>query len=329
MRYLILTILIFVMAQSGNAQQDTTAISIEEMKELKAGSVERLNEIKAKMVALNVEAEELKYQIAAFDYHILPWPRWSNGFTGLIGFNQAGTDNWFLREQPNISSTAINIGSSGFLTMDAKRFAWRNTYNINLGWLRFDDGDVEEENEDFRTTADIFNIASILDYKLSHHWSIATGVDYQTSLLDGKLNNPGYLNLGSLGVTYQPNPNFIFNFYSLNYNLVFSEMESSFESSLGARFDISYTKAIVENLIFKSNLRAFTSYEKFTGLSNYTWANSLNASIKGIGIILDTRLRSNKQEALAAGRTDNVIQFSYVIGLTYAFSFERKKIKKG
>jgi hypothetical protein len=75
----------------------------------------------------------------------------------------------------------------------------------------------------------------------------------------------------------------------------------------------------VKNVVWKSNLSAFLSYEG-SDLSNYTWVNSFSTAVKGVGIGLDIGLRSNKQEALARGREDNPLQSYWLLGLSYAIS---------
>jgi len=105
----------------------------------------------------------------------------------------------------------------------------------------------------------------------------------------------------------------------LNYNFVFSTSEFDFKSSLGAKIVADYTKKITENIAWKSNLSAFMSYEG-SDLSNWTWVNSFSTAYKGIGIGFDVGLRNNKQEALAASKTDNPLQSYWILGLSYALS---------
>lgn len=60
----------------------------------------------------------------------------------------------------------------------------------------------------------------------------------------------------------------------------------------------------------------FASY-KGIDFSNWTWINGLTTSVKGIGLGLDFGLRSNRQEAEAAGLSDNPLQTYWVFGVTY------------
>ena len=105
--------------------------------------------------------------------------------------------------------------------------------------------------------------------------------------------------------------------HPLNYNFVFSDGGFDYKSSVGAKVVADYKREIVKGLNWTSNLSAFISYQG-KNLSNWTWINGLTTSVKGFGIGLDFGLRGNKQEALAAGRTDNPLQTYWVFGLTYA-----------
>ena len=142
--------------------------------------------------------------------------------------------------------------------------------------------------------------------------------EYRTSILDGKLNNPGYLDLG-VGATWTPVTDLVVVMHPLNYNFVFAEDKVNFDSSLGAKVVADYTRKITPNIGWKSNLSAFLSYDN-SDLSNWVWVNTFSTAYKGIGIGLDIGLRNNKQESLAAGRDDNPLQSYWIIGLSYAVS---------
>jgi hypothetical protein len=105
--------------------------------------------------------------------------------------------------------------------------------------------------------------------------------------------------------------------HPLNYNFVFSENGFDYQSSFGTKIVADYKREIVKGIKWTSNLSAFMSY-KGIDLSNWTWINGLTTSVKGFGIGLDIGLRSNRQEAEAAGRTNNPLQTYWVLGLTYA-----------
>ena len=75
-------------------------------------------------------------------------------------------------------------------------------------------------------------------------------------------------------------------------------MMRSYESSLGAKIVVDYTRQIGA-VNFKTNFSTFQSY-KSGDLSNWTWINSFGYTLwKGIGLGFEFGLRGNKQEALA------------------------------
>jgi len=239
---------------------------------------------------------------------------------GNLGVNFANFDNWLPKDQPSTQAINIGITSSAFLNAEWEKSFWRNNLNLTLGWQKFDNKSVDgdQENEDFQVSADALNISSLYGLKLSPKIAISSLAEYRTSVLDGRLNNPGYLDLG-LGATWTPINNLVVVVHPLNYNFVFSEEEFDFKSSLGAKFVADYTRNIVEGLNWKSNFSGFLSYED-SDFSNWTWVNTFSTAYKGIGIGLDVGLRNNKQEALNADRSDNPLQTYWILGLSYAIS---------
>jgi hypothetical protein len=111
-------------------------------------------------------------------------------------------------------------------------------------------------------------------------------------------------------------------FHPLNYNFVFSDTEYDFQSSLGTKIVADYTRQLAKGVAWKSNLSAFISYEG-ADLANWTWVNGFSTAVKGVGIGLDLGLRNNKQEALAANKTDNPLQTYWILGLSYAISSKK------
>jgi len=141
------------------------------------------------------------------------------------------------------------------------------------------------------------------------------------------------LDLG-VGATWTPIENLVVVVHPLNYNFVFSNTDAVYESSLGAKILVDYTKSFGK-LNIKSNLSAFQSYES-SDLSNWTWINSLGYTVwKNIGVGFEFGLRGNKQESLAAAidaataamstevptfdTVDNKTQSYWLFGLNYNF----------
>lgn len=277
-----------------------------------------LDSLQKELKALNKQVDGLKSDVATLTDQLTPYPRWEKGLLGNLGFNISNFDNWLPKEQPSTSAVNIGITSTAFINGDWENAFWRNSANLTLGWLKFDNKRDEAENDEFQVAADNFNISSLFGYKLSPKFAISALSEYRTSVLDGKLNNPSYLDIG-VGATWTPARNLTVVVHPLNYNFVFSEEEFDFESSLGAKVVADYTRSIVEGLNWKSNFSGFVSYED-ADFANWTWVNTLSTAYKGIGIGLDIGLRSNKQEALNAGQDDNPLQTYWILGLSYAIS---------
>lgn len=281
----------------------------------KTASLDSLKQIQS---ALNNQVSTLAGEVATLTDQLTPYPRWNKGLLGNLGLNFATFSDWLSKNQSNTSAVNIGITSTAFANGEWEKSFWRNSANLTLGWLKFDDKDNPDDTEGFQVAADAFNLSSLYGFKLSPKIAISTLGEYRTSILEGKFNNPGYLDLGA-GATWTPANNLVVVVHPLNYNFVFADEEFSYESSLGAKIVADYTKKIVQGLNWKSNLSAFLSYEG-GDLSNWTWVNTFSTAYKGIGIGLDIGLRNNKQEALAAELDNNPLQTYWILGLSYAIS---------
>jgi hypothetical protein len=289
-----------------------------ELEAEKAAKSATLDSLKKEFKALEKQVNKLQSDVASLTDQLTPYPRWKKGLLGNVGLNIANFDSWLPKDQPSTSAINIGVTSTAFINGDWENAFWRNSANLTLGWLKFDNKDNPDDIDEFQVSADALNVVSLYGYKLSPKFAISTLGEYRTSVLDGKFNNPGYLDLG-VGATWTPVTDLVVVVHPLNYNFVFADEEFNFESSLGAKVVADYTKTIVQGLNWKSNLSAFLSYEN-QDFSNYTWVNTFSTAYKGIGIGLDVGLRNNKQEALAAGLNDNPLQTYWVLGLSYAIS---------
>lgn len=253
-------------------------------------------------------------------------PGWKKGAFGTIGANLSSFNNWYAQGTPNVSSGNIGITVNGFANLNQDKFFWRNSGNVNLSWVKFDDTDLATDDDSFRQAADVFTITSLYGRKLSDKFAISALGEYRTTILDN-FNDPGYLDLG-VGATWTPIQDLVVVIHPLNYNFVFSKNDAVFQSSLGAKIVADYTRKIGD-VNFKSNFSMFQSYEE-SNLSNYTWINSFGYTLwKGIGVGFEFGLRNNKQEALnfalnndpaaTFDTLDNDLQTYWLLGLNYAF----------
>ncbi|WP_396591096.1 DUF3078 domain-containing protein [Allomuricauda sp. R78024] len=257
-------------------------------------------------------------------------PGWKIGAFGTIGGSFSGFNNWFSQGIPNNSSGTIGFTVNAFANQQEEKFFWRNAANINLNWVKLDDKDDPTDDDGFRESTDVFNISSLYGRKLSDKFAISGLAEYRTTILSN-FNDPGYLDLG-VGATWTPIPDLVVVIHPLNYNFVFSNEDTIFNSSLGAKIVADYTKQIGA-VSFKSNLSMFQSYES-GDLSNWTWTNSFAYTLwKVIGVGFDFGLRNNKQETLnyivnnaptpdptaTFDTIDNELQTYWTLGLSYSF----------
>lgn len=306
----LITFLFFLIGLSICAQTQ------EELLAMKAAKEAELALIEPQLKDLSSKAEALKSEIATLTDQTTPYPRWDVGALGNAGLNFTSFSEWLSKSSPNTTAFNIGITTNAFAHLQQRTYFWRNNGNLTLGWIKFNDRDDPNDEKDFQVAADAFNASTLFGYKLSEKWAISALGEYRTSVLENKFNDPGYLDAG-VGLTWTPIVDLVVVIHPLNYNFIFSSGDFDYQSSLGAKLLADYKKEIVKGISWKSNLSAFLSYEG-TDFSNWTWVNGFSTSRKGIGLGLDFGLRGNKQEALAAGRTDNPIQSYWIVGVSFA-----------
>lgn len=291
-------------------------------------------ELRAQKAPKKAEIAKLQGEVDALQAQIDALPGWKYGAFGTVGANFSRFSNWYSQGNPDVSSANVGITINAFANKQDPKYFWRNSLNVNLGWVKFDNRNDDTDDDSFREATDVFNISSLYGYKLTEKIAISGLAEYRTTLLDN-FNDPGYLDLG-VGATWTPLPNLIVVVHPLNYNFVFAENDAIYESSLGAKIVADYTRQIGK-VAFKSNFSTFQSY-KNSNLSNFTWINSLHYKIfNQIGVGFEFGLRGNKQENLAFSQEvfdaqevptgvrptfdnlDSQLQTYYLLGLTYAF----------
>jgi hypothetical protein len=283
-------------------------------------------ELTSQLGAKKDSLKAIQSRVDAIQGKIDALPGWKKGAFGTIGANLSSFNNWYAQGSPNNSSGNIGITVNGFANLNQEKFFWRNSGNINLSWIKFDDKDLATDDDSFRQAADVFTISSLYGRKISDKFAISGLGEYRTTILDN-FNDPGYLDVG-VGATWTPITDLVIVVHPLNYNFVFSNNDAVFQSSLGAKILADYTRKIGA-VNFKTNFSMFQSYED-GDLSNYTWINSLGYTLwNGIGLGLEFGLRNNKQEALNFAlvddptttfeSVDNDLQTYFLFGLNYAF----------
>jgi hypothetical protein len=289
-----------------------------------------LEELKAEKANKKDSIAAIQGRVDAIQGKIDAIPGWKKGAFGTIGASLSGFNNWYAKGAPNSSAGNIGITTNAFANLNQPNFFWRNSLNINLGWVKIDDKDIDTDDDSFRSATDVFNITSLYGHKLSEQFAISTLAEYRTTIIDN-FNDPGYLDIG-VGATWTPITDLVVVVHPLNYNFVFSSGDTVFESSLGAKIVADYTRQLGK-VNFKTNLSMFQSY-KSADYSNWTWTNSFGYTLwKGIGLGFEFGLRNNRQEALSyaidnleAGdptptfdSIDNDLQTYWLFGLNYSF----------
>ena len=289
-------------------------------------------ELETQKAEKQAEADKYKAEADALQAQIDALPGWRTGAFGTIGGSLSNFNNWYSQAAPNNSSGNIGFTVNAFANKLEDKYFWRNSLNLNLNWVKLDNKDIDSDSDSFEPTTDVFNLTSLYGRKLNEKWAVSGLLEYRTTILNN-FNNPGYLDLG-VGFTWTPIENLVVVIHPLNYNFVFADDNTVFNSSLGAKIVADYTRQI-GNVNFKTNLSAFQSYES-SDLSNWTWINSFGYTLwKGIGVGFDFGLRSNKQEALnytknlapasildptaTFDNVDNDLQTYYTLGLSYSF----------
>ncbi len=276
---------------------------------------------KDSIVAIQGRANALQAQLDAL-------PGWKIGAFGTIGGSLSDFNNWFAQGVPNNSSGNIGFNFNAYANLKQEKFFWRNALTVNLAWVKVDNKDIDTDEEGFTGTTDVFNLSSLYGRNLSEKLAVSGLLEYRTTILDN-FNDPGYLDIG-VGFTWMPVTDLVVVIHPLNYNFVFADNDSVFESSAGAKIVADYTRRIGA-INFKTNLSVFQSYED-NDLSNWTWTNSFSYTLwKAIGVGFDFGLRNNRQEALnfalaqdpptatSFDDLDNELQSFWTIGLSYAF----------
>jgi len=274
---------------------------------------------KDSIAALQAKIDALQNQIDAL-------PGWKVGAFGTLGVNISGFENWYSKGTPNSSAGNIGFTLNAFANLKQEKFFWRNSMNVNLAWVKFDDKDDPTDDSDYKEANDIFNITSLYGRNIGKSFAISALGEYRSTLLSN-FNDPGYLDLG-VGGTWTPVTDMVVVIHPLNYNFVFSKGESTYESSFGAKIVADYTKKIGA-INLKSNFTTFVSYED-SNFSNWTWINTFGYTLwKGIGLGFDFGLRKNKQEVLnfaletdenaTFDSIDNELQSYWMFGLNYSF----------
>lgn len=297
-----------------------TAQETEQLQEQYQSKTKELTNLKLLQKTYTKKVDSLAKVVNRLKEQLTPYPRWKAGLSGTAGFNITTFSGWLAKETPNTRAANIGLTLSAFIEVQQKHYFWKNAMNSNMGWLKFDDKDDPDDETGFQTASDAFNITSLFGWKIRPKLALSLLGEYRTSMFNGTFNNPGYLDIGGGGITWNPSPNFTAVLHSVNFNWVFSREDIKYESSLGSKIVLDYNRQFNKFVVWKSNLSTFISYKNLRELSNWTWINHFSTAVKGVGIGLDIGLRNNKQEADARELPNNPVQVYWILGLTYSLT---------
>ena len=183
------------------------------------------DELKKELASKKDSISKLQSKASAIQKKIDALPGWRKGAFGTVGISLSGFNNWYARNAPDADAGNIGITVNAFANLIQDKFFWRNSMNINLGWVKLDDKSVSGD-EGFDTATDVFNINSLYGRRLNKKWAVSGLLEYRTTIIDN-FNDPGYLDLGA-GFTWTPTSNLVVVIHPGNYNFVFSSGNTCF-----------------------------------------------------------------------------------------------------
>ncbi len=254
-------------------------------------------------------------EINAINDQILKLSGWQTGFSGLIGFSFTKSNNWVSNPNPNASSSALNLGFTGYANKITDSYFWRNKGILNKSWSDVDLSDADAMSEDDglfdNGTVDLLNLNSLYGKTLSDKIAASAMGEVNTSL--GNFLDPGTLDIG-VGITYTPNSDLVVVIHPLNYHVAFSGLEGvESTGALGAKLRADYTKNFAGGVAWSSTLTSFIPYvSKDPTLFEYSWINTLSFEVwNGLGVGFSLGIRKAEFEWADT-------QTYYSLGLSYA-----------
>jgi DUF3078 family protein len=85
-----------------------------------------------------------------FKHKSMPFRAGKKGAFGTIGANLSDFSNWNSKRQPNSSVGNIRITVNVFANLQQEKFFWKNSGNVNLAWVKFDDKDNDTDDNSCR-----------------------------------------------------------------------------------------------------------------------------------------------------------------------------------
>ena len=279
-----------------------------------AQDVEALNaekgELAGQIAELQGKAGELQSRVDAINGELEILGGWKTGSFGTLGFNQSSFNNWIKGANPNSTASTIAASLNGFANKKTEGYFWRNSGGINLGWQKLNTDTEGPDDIGFEKIADVLKITSLYGKNISPKLAVSALGEFNSSVLEN-FNNPGILDIGA-GFTWLPVQDLVVVIHPLNYHWVFGD-NPNFNSALGAKVVVDYTKTFTGGITWRSNLSGFLPYQSQTPtLQEYTWTNGFSFSAwKGIGVGIEHAIRKAEVEF-------DGTQSYFILGLSYA-----------
>ena len=321
MKQLFPLLLLLLTAGALSAQTEAT---IEQLQAEKAAAQAKLDAASAEAAAAQGTVDDLQKQINALS-------GWMTGFTGLVGFNLAGSNQWIANPNPTSRSSALTIGLTAFANREAPKYFWNNKLIVNRAWQRVDINGTNESSLFDNGTVDILNLSSLGGYKLNDKLALTGLGEINTSM--SNFFQPGTLDIG-VGATWKPITNLVVVVHPLNYRITWSAFDNvDSEGALGAKIRADYQDELLvasRKIAWSSTLTSFLPYSsneitldavdefgvpngmtRQAGLFEWTWLNTFSFQIwEGIGVGATLGLRNAEFEF-------EDLQTFYTLGLTY------------
>jgi hypothetical protein len=271
------------------------------------------------------EADAIKAELASLESKITVLSGWNKGVFGGVGFNLNNSNNWATNSIKKSAAAAFSGALNGFANRQADKFFWNNSGVLNLGYLKFDNKSIPNDNSKFQRNTDVLRLASLYGRKLNKWVALSALGEYSSSMFN--FNDPGIADLG-VGFTLTPVQNLVVVVHPINYHFAFSDnagVEST--SALGAKIRADYARKFKGGISWASTLTSFLPYQSAAvdqpGLFEYTWLNTIGFNLwKGIGVGFTLGLRKADFETWGNEKLEEktgVTQSFNTLGLSYAF----------
>ena len=321
MKHIFLLLALLSTLSAVRAQDDPT------LEQLRA----RKTEAEAELAAANDAAAAAQGQVDALDAEIRALSGWITGFTGLVGFNLAGSQQWIANPNPTSRSSSLAIGLTAFANREQPKYFWNNKLIVNRAWQRVDIDGTNDSDLFDNGTVDLLNLSTLAGYKLNPKLALSAQAELNSSM--GNFLEPGTFDFG-VGATWKPITNLVVVVHPLNYRVTWSAFDDvDSEGALGAKLRADYQRELLvagRKLAWSSTLTSFLPYSdtqvelavvdefgvvtdatREAGLFEVTWLNTFSFQVwKGIGVGLSFGLRDADFEF-------DELQTFYTLGLTY------------